>query len=74
MGTTSDIYYDPYDRAIDADPHPVWKRMRDEQPLYPNDKYGFFAVSRSDDVHRMSVDWRTFSSASPPASRPWGFW
>ncbi len=58
-----EIYYDPYDRTIDANPHPVWKRMRDEMPLYRNDKYGFWAVSRHEDVHRMSVDWRTFSSA-----------
>ena len=30
------IYYDPYDYEIDADPYPVWKRMRDEAPLYYN--------------------------------------
>ena len=28
------IYYDPYDYEIDADPYPVWKRMRNEAPLY----------------------------------------
>ncbi len=60
---TREIYYDPYDRTLDADPHPMWRRMRDEMPLYRNDKYGFWAVSRYEDVHRMSVDWRTFSSA-----------
>ena len=27
-------YYDPYDFEIDSDPHPVWKRLRDECPLY----------------------------------------
>lgn len=58
----TDIYYDPYDRVIDADPHPVWRRMRDEMPLYYNEKYDFYAVSRYEDVHRMSVDWKTFSS------------
>ena len=31
-------YYDPYDFEIDADPYPVWKRLRDEYPLYYNDK------------------------------------
>ena len=25
-------YYDPYDFEIDADPYPVWKRLRDEAP------------------------------------------
>lgn len=56
------IYYDPYDYEIDANPHPVWKRMREEQPLYYNDKYDFYAVSRYQDVRDMSVDWKTYSS------------
>ena len=42
----SDIYYDPYDRKLDADPHPMWKRMRDEMPLFYNEKYDFYAVTR----------------------------
>jgi len=50
MTDTSEIYYDPYDFEIDADPYPVWKRMRDEQPLYHNEKYDFWALSRWDDV------------------------
>ena len=47
---TADLYYDPYDFEIDADPYPVWKRMRDEQPLYYNEKHDFWAVTRWDDV------------------------
>jgi cytochrome P450 len=57
-----DIYYDPYDYALDAHPHPMWKRMRDEAPLYYNEKFDFFAVSRFADVREVSADWRTFSS------------
>src|SRR5580704_14402332 len=60
--TASDIYYDPYDFEIDTDPYPVWKRLRDEAPLYRNDRYDFFALSRFDDVEKASVDWRTFIS------------
>jgi cytochrome P450 len=56
-------YYDPYNFEIDADPYPVWKRLRDEAPLYYNEKYDFFAVSRYDDVERASVEWQTYSSA-----------
>jgi cytochrome P450 len=55
-------YYDPYDFEIDADPYPVWKRLRDEAPLYYNEKYDFFAVSRYDDVERCLVEWQTYSS------------
>jgi len=59
----ADLYYDPYDFEIDTDPHPVWRRMRDEAPLYRNDRYEFWALSRWDDVARGLVDWRTYSSA-----------
>ena len=59
---TSEIYYDPYDFEIDADPYPVWKRLRDEAPLYRNEKYGFVALSRFDDVERCSADWKTYIS------------
>jgi cytochrome P450 len=59
----TDLYYDPYDFAIDSDPHPVWRRMRDEAPLYRNDPYEFWALSRYEDVAAGLTDWRTFSSA-----------
>lgn len=61
--TDAKPYYDPYDFDIDTDPYPVWKRLRDEQPLYYNEQYEFWAVSRFDDVERALVDWRTYSSA-----------
>ena len=61
--TQPDLYYDPYDWAIDTDPYPVWRRLRDEAPLYFNEKYEFHAVSRYDDVERCLVDWQTYSSA-----------
>jgi cytochrome P450 len=59
----SEIYYDPYDFEIDADPHPVWRRMRDEAPLYRNDEYEFWALSRYEDVAAGLTDWRRYSSA-----------
>jgi cytochrome P450 len=61
--TTPAAYYDPYDFEIDADPYPVWKRLRDEAPLYFNEKYGFYALSRYEDVEKGLNDWRTYSSA-----------
>jgi cytochrome P450 len=61
--STSDIYYDPYDFGIDADPYPVFKRLRDERPLYYNEELDFYAVSRFADVESCSIDWQTFSSA-----------
>jgi cytochrome P450 len=58
--TPGDIYYDPYDFEIDTDPYPVWKRMRQEAPIYYNDKYDFFALSRFADVERAMIDWDTY--------------
>ena len=59
----SEVYYDPYDFEIDADPYPVWKRLRDEAPLYDNRRYEFYALSRFDDVERGLLDPKTYSSA-----------
>jgi cytochrome P450 len=61
--TDAGVYYDPYDFEIDSDPYPVWKRLRDEEPLYYNEKYDFYALSRFDDVERASVDWKTYTSS-----------
>jgi cytochrome P450 len=57
-----DVYYDPFDFEIDDDPYPAWMRLRDEVPLYYNDKYGFYALSRYADVARALPDWETYRS------------
>ena len=61
--TVTDLYYDPWDYAIDADPYPVWKRLRDEAPVYFNEKHDFYALSRYDDVLNGLVDTDTFRSS-----------
>jgi cytochrome P450 len=62
-GTLTPLYYDPYDAGIDRDPHPVWRRMREEQPVYWNEQYGFWAFSRFEDVWNGYHDTATFSSS-----------
>jgi cytochrome P450 len=59
----ADLVYDPYDDVIDAAPHGVWRRLRDEAPLYYNEQYDFYALSRFADVMAASLDWHTYSSA-----------
>jgi cytochrome P450 len=61
--TDSDLYYDPFDFEIDADPYPIWRRMREERPLYYNERYDFYALTRFDDVERGLIEWKTYSSA-----------
>ena len=61
--TESDVYYDPYDAAINADPYPTYKRLRDESPVYFNERHEMWALSRHADVEKALVNWQTFSNS-----------
>ena len=63
VATASSVYYDPFDVGINADPYPVFRRLRDEVPIYHNQRYQFWALSRYADVERAFVNWQTFSSS-----------
>jgi hypothetical protein len=69
--TDSAVYYDPYDFEIDTDPYPIWRRLREEQPLYYNERYDFYALSRFEDVEKGLVDWRSYSSAKGTVLALW---
>jgi cytochrome P450 len=58
----SELYYDPYDVDINADPYPVFKQLRDESPLYYNENYDFFALCRFADVAAALADAKRFTS------------
>jgi cytochrome P450 len=60
---TDELYYDPWHADLNADPYPMFKRFRDEAPLYYNDVHDFYALSRFDDVNRALVDHQSLSSA-----------
>jgi cytochrome P450 len=63
ISAESDVYFDPYDVDLNADPYPMFRRLREEQPLYYNEQHDFYAVSRFADVNKALVDHETFSSA-----------
>ena len=69
MATTSTdtaaepLAWDPLNEKYKADPHAIWKRLRDEAPLYYNDELDFYAVSRFADVDAFSRDPKTFCSS-----------
>ena len=63
VSAAREIYFDPYDVALNADPYPMCRRLREESPLYYNEQHHFYALSRFDDVDRALVDYQTFSSA-----------
>jgi cytochrome P450 len=62
LTNASGVYYDPYDVDIEADPYPVYRRLREEAPLYYNEIHDFYAASRYEDVEKGLVDHKTFIS------------
>ena len=58
----SDLYYDPYDVDINADPYPIYARLRDEAPIYHNEKYDFWMLTRHADVEKALINWQVFTS------------
>src|ERR1035438_4357262 len=62
MTSEGAVYWDPYRSDFWMDPYPVFRRLREEAPLYYNEQYDFYAVSRSSDVERGFTEKDTFSS------------
>ena len=69
MRAVDDLYWDPIDEDLDTDPYEVWRRLRDEAPLYRNERHDFWALSRYADVEAAHRDAGTFLSShgSPSA-------
>jgi cytochrome P450 len=63
IANDTDVYYDPYDLTIAADPWPTYARLRDEAPIYYNERYDFWALSRYADVEPALSNWETFSNS-----------
>lgn len=63
MADETAVAYDPFDAEINADPYPVFRRLRDEAPIFFNEQYDFWALSRHADVEAALVDWQTMSSS-----------
>jgi len=61
--TSADVHFDMYDRELYASPYGMFRRLRDEAPLYRNEEYDFYAVSRHDDVARVLSDRAVFTSS-----------
>jgi cytochrome P450 len=57
------LYWDPITPELRDDPYPLWRAIRDEAPVYYNDRLDFFALSRFHDVEAAHKDADTFSSS-----------
>ncbi|MCK0176448.1 cytochrome P450 [Mycolicibacterium sp. F2034L] len=58
-----ELYYDPYHVGIDRDPYPVYRRLRDEAPVYRKEKFDFWALNRFSDVESALRDVSSLSNA-----------
>jgi cytochrome P450 len=59
----TDLYWDPFSPELRDDPYPLWKRLRDEAPLYYNDRHDFWVLTRFFDIEQAHRDVETFSSS-----------
>ncbi|QGG41359.1 cytochrome P450 [Aeromicrobium yanjiei] len=58
----SSVVYDPFSVAFQEDPFPVYERLREDAPVYRSEKWGFWALSRYDDVRAALLDPETFKN------------
>jgi len=58
-----DPIYDPFNPEVIANPYPFYERLRDEHPVYHNERMNFFVLSRYDDIFHALRRPQIFSSA-----------
>ena len=63
------LEFNPYEKTFADDPYPVYRRLRDEAPVYHCAPLNFWAISRYADVLEAHRDFKTFSSAGGSPSR-----
>ena len=59
----SDLYWDPFTPELRDDPYPLWKRMRDEAPVWHNERHDFWVLARYHDIETAHQDPETYSSS-----------
>jgi cytochrome P450 len=61
--SASGLYWDPFSPELRDDPYPLWKRLRDDAPVWHNQRHDFWALSRFHDIEAALRDPATFSSS-----------
>jgi cytochrome P450 len=62
-GSSSALDFDPFSDVFFNDPYPTYRRLRDEAPVYYNETYDFYAISRHADVTAAYKNVEVFSSS-----------
>ena len=66
MTVTTDqppLVFDVFDHDLQEDPYPTYRRLRDEAPLYHNEEFDYWVLSRHEDVHWALRNDELFSNA-----------
>lgn len=63
MATLADegLYYDHF--SVKPDPHPVFRRLRAQDPLHYHEEHGYWIMTRYADIAQALTDTTTYSSA-----------
>jgi hypothetical protein len=71
--TDGSVTYSPYAYEIHEDPYPVYARLRTEAPVYRNEEFDFWALSRHEDVLAAFRNVDGFSNAHGVSLDPSAF-
>jgi cytochrome P450 len=63
LRTGSNVEFDPLSEEFFDDPYPTYRELRDRAPVYYSERYGFYALSRYEDVLRAHRDPVVLSNA-----------
>jgi cytochrome P450 len=61
--TKPKVVFDPFSEEFFTDPFEIYRRMREDAPLYYDEKEDFYALTRHEDVAAAFKDFDTYSSA-----------
>jgi cytochrome P450 len=60
--TKPKVVFDPFSEEYFTNPFDIYRRMREETPLYYDEKEDFYALTRHEDVAAALKDFETYSS------------
>jgi cytochrome P450 len=66
------LQFDPFDHKTHDNPYPLYQQLRDNDPLYRNEKFGFWIVSRYADCVQVLRDFKTFCNRQGQTLEPVG--
>jgi cytochrome P450 len=63
MMTATAVEFDPFSEDFFNSPYEIYRRMREDAPVYYSARYDFYALTRHEDVAAAFKDHETYSSA-----------